>query len=73
MPVSAEAVAIFGPREARALAERLAAVDPQSAERVVAETPGVAGGEILYRPGWLPPRMPRDPDRIEVTVDGRRP
>jgi hypothetical protein len=32
--------------------------------------PGVEAWQIDYSPDWLPPRMPGDPDRIEIEVVG---
>jgi hypothetical protein len=70
--VDADAVAAFTTSDARALAERLAGTDPESADSVLAATPGLAGYEIDYQagwlPDWLPKRMPNDPRRIEIEI-----
>jgi hypothetical protein len=70
VPVEGDTILPFGPSERRALAERLATVDAPTGETLLGSIPGVEAWQIDYSPDWLPPRMPGDPDRIEIEVVG---
>jgi len=70
VPVEGDAIVPFGPSEQRALAERLAEGGASAAEALLGSMPGVASWRVDYSPGWLPSRMPGDPDRIAIEVVG---
>ena len=70
VPVEADATMPFGPSERRALAERLAGGDASAAAALLGGIDGFTDWRVDYAPAWLPARMPGDPDRIEIEVEG---
>ena len=66
---AASARAILSEDQQDVLVSDLAGDNPAAAEGVLSTIPGVVDSRIDYSPGWLPKRMPTNPDRIEIVAE----